>query len=70
MTDRSQVSATVFKAIGRTVASAYGNFTFTDVTFAWCGEFFGCRFPGSVDIEAERRAFEGRQRNRNWDRRT
>lgn len=69
MFDRSQISATVFKSLIRTVAGAYGDFTFTDITFAYGGEFFGCRFQGIADIEYERRRFADRQRNREWDRR-
>lgn len=68
--DMSSVRATVFRSMIRTVAGAYGDFTFTDVTFAYGGEFFGSRFQGIADIEAERASFERRQRNREWDRRT
>jgi hypothetical protein len=61
--DGSTVQATVFRT---TIRSAP---TVTDVTFAWLGEFYGSRFPGIADVEAQRQAFMRRQRNREWDRR-
>lgn len=63
--DDREVRAAIF----RSRITQVGPHTFTDVTFAFRGEFFGCRYPGLVYLESERADFERRQRNRNWDRR-
>lgn len=61
----SVAEAVIHRVAIRTVASAYGNFTFTDVTFAYMGNYYGCRFHGALtNLQHERRRFTDRQRNR------
>lgn len=66
--DFTIVKPSLHRTVIRTVASAYGEFTFTDVTFAYRGEFYGARFPGVANLQHELNMFAYRQRNRDWDR--
>lgn len=59
--DPTKNEATISKLTIRTVRAEFDDFTFTDVTFAWLGEFYGCRFHGFVDVEVERRLFMARR---------
>lgn len=62
--DPTHVDAKVFRSSFTTIPAQYGDYTFTDVTFAYLGEFYGCRFFGIADIEHERRRFNDRMRKR------
>lgn len=64
MNDRPFDPSSVHPQVFRAKVTQVGTFTFTDVTFAYLGEFYGCRFPGLVHIESERANFGNRQKNR------
>lgn len=59
--DPTKNEAKVFRASVNTVLGLYEDHIFTDVTFTWLGEFYGCRFTGIADIEVERRQFMARR---------